>query len=423
MKLSVRKGRKMADTVFLQFYNPVKHSYFDLCNGFSDTFDLCKKKGEFFWMIHESDSNKWYDEAIYRGRPLPLTKGNVYISAVYLNHLYQAYVWAKEYPEIHFVVGGPVASEQCGEGTVWNPVYFKLSPGTQIPSNLKITGKSVEDWFGVPDFSETWRLDIPGGIPSTSPIYFSYTLDNRCYWKKCVYCNIALHEGGWFRKRTRFGFEFAQVLHNGKKLVRLNTGSLTPSHIHTLFPILPERNDLEYRVFMRPAKPENRALKSALKIRKGRPPSIMIGLGIEFPSNRMLEYSKKGTTTREILDTLSICKENGLKVNGNFILGWNNLLESDLHELEAFMNQMPEGSIENMQMRWMFAHPYTKIHDHYSGKRIQLGPFYVGFRAEIAGKSLELNRRACHIVETYSQIKQFKLEGMGNIYSHLSQSE
>ncbi|MEW5909519.1 MAG: hypothetical protein AB1659_06955 [Thermodesulfobacteriota bacterium] len=410
----------MADRVFLQFYNSVKESYFDLCNGFSDTYDLCRRNGDFFWITHERDMNKWYDESIYSDRPLPITRGTVYISAVYLNHLYQSYIWAKEYPDVNFVVGGPVASEQCDKGNIWNPVYFQLLPGTPMPSNLRFTGKSVEDWFGIRNFSEDWKLDIPQEIPSSSPIYFSYTLDNRCYWKKCVYCNIALHAGGWFRKRSRFNFEFAGLIHQGRKLVRLNTGSLTPAHIRELFPILPVREDLEYRVFMRPAEPENNALKSVLKNRNENLPSMTIGLGIEFPSNRMLQKAGKGTTTAEMLETLNICQAHGLKVNGNFILGWNNLVDSDIRELEEFMKQMPEDSMANMQMRWMFAHPYTEIHNHYSGEKIQLGPFYVGFRAQITGEPLELNQRACHIVETYSRIKHFNLEGMVNIRSHLS---
>ncbi|MFH1103169.1 MAG: radical SAM protein [Pseudomonadota bacterium] len=410
----------MADTLFLQFYNPVKNSYYDLCNGFSDTYDLCKRSGDFFWTIHESDSNRWYDEAIYEARHLPIEKGTMYISAVYLNHLYQSYVWAKKYPDINFIVGGPVASEQCGKNNTWNPVYFELLPGTRMPLNLKITGMSVEDRFGVPNFSGKWNLDIPKDIPEESSVYFSYTLDNRCYWRKCIYCNIALHAGGWFRKRTDFHFEFKEILHKGKKLVRLNTGSLTPAHIRELFPIIPAREDLEYRVFMRPAKPENDALKAVLNSRKGEMPKIMVGLGIEFPSNRMLRYARKGTTTQEMLETLSICKENDLHVNGNFILGWNNLVDSDIRELEDFFHQMPQDSMANMQLRWMFAHPYTEIHDQYTGEQIRLGPFYVGFRADIELRHLEINRQACDIVERYSRIKNFKLEGMGNVRNHLS---
>jgi len=145
----------------------------------------------------------------------------------------------------------------------------------------------------------------------------------------------------------------------------------------------------------------------------------MLGLGIEFPSDRMLKYAGKGSTTAEMLETLRICQENRIRVNGNFMLGWNTLIEVDIRELEDFLVQMPEGSIANMQMRWLFAHPFTEIHDTHQGQAIHLGPFYIGFRTEIDAEQTALNKEAGDIVEKYSRLKHFKLEGMGNIYKHL----
>jgi len=413
----------MRDTIFLQFYNAVKdEAYFDLCNGFSDTADLCRRHGEFIWMTHESDVDRWYTEETYAGRTLPITSGRVYVSAVYLNHLYQAYVWARAYPGIDFVVGGPVAAEQCGSGNGWNPIYFQLQQGAVFPSNLIFTGKSVEDWFGVPNFSGQWRLDIPDAVPAKSAVYVSYTLDNRCYWRKCIYCNIARHDSTLERKRKAFDFEFKDIAHDGKKIIRLNTGSLTPAHIRSLFPVLPSRRDLEYRVFMRPARPENTALQEALASRNGPLPAMMVGIGVEFPSNRMLRHMKKGFVKEEMLETLEMCFSHGIRVNGNFIFGWNNLTDEDLRELEVFLEQLPTGAMEALQVRWLFAHPYTAIHDTYQGKPIRLGPFYVGFRTEIASEQMEKNRIACELVEVFSRKKKFRLEGIRNIRERISQS-
>jgi radical SAM superfamily enzyme YgiQ (UPF0313 family) len=145
----------------------------------------------------------------------------------------------------------------------------------------------------------------------------------------------------------------------------------------------------------------------------------MLGLGIEFPSDRMLKYAGKGFNTAEMLETLRICRENRIRVNGNFMLGWNTLIEADIRELEDFMVQMPEGSIVNMQMRWLFAHPFTEIHATYRGEGINLGPFYIGFRTEIDAQQTALNNRAAEIVAHYSRIKNFKLEGMASIKTHL----
>lgn len=405
----------MTETLFLQFYNEIKSAYFDLGNGFSDSHDLCKSKGDFFWTEHEVDSTKWYEEETYNNRELPIKKGTVYMSALYTNHLYQSYVWAKEYPEIKFIVGGPVAAERRVDGQAWNPVYVDIDRNWAIPPNLKITGKSVEDWFGISNFSEEWKLDVPENVPKKSPIYFSYTLDNRCYWSNCIYCNIGLHAKELFRERTDIHYEFKNLEHEGHKIVRINTASITPKHIREVLPNLPCRDDIEYRVFMRPAKAENEALLEVLSHWGDDIPKIMFGIGMEFPSDRMLRYTCKGFSSEEMLETLKICVTHGIRINVNFILGWNNLLEKDIEELKNFMKRMPEGSVANVQIRWLFAHPHTKIHDTYEGKPIKLGPFYLGFHAEVNEEQMALNKHAGEIISEYGRLKNFKVEGLGNI--------
>ena len=405
----------MGDVLFIQFYNEIKGSYFDLCNGLSDTYDLCKSKGDFYWTEHEADLTKWYLEETYTGRDLPINSGTVYISALYVNHLYQAYVWANEYPNICFIVGGPIAAESRVDGKAWNPIYLEIDGHNMLPSNLKITGKSVEDWFGVPNFSEKWKLDVPEHIPNDCPIYFSYTLDNRCYWSKCTYCNIALVADDLSRKRKDIGFEFSDLQHKGTKIVRLNTASITPNYIRGLLPGLPCGDDLEYRVFMRPAKAENEALKEVLSDWRGEFPNLMVGIGMEFPSSRMLKYVCKGFDNKEMLESLRLCVDHGIRVNANFILGWNNLIENDIRELEDFMDCIPENSVTNLQLRWLLAHPHTKIHDTYEGEPIRLGPFYLGFRTRINESQMALNKQALDIITRHGRIKHFKVEGLTNI--------
>ena len=405
----------MADTLFVQFYNQTKGGYFDLSNGFSDTYDLCKSKGDFYWAEHEVDRKKWFLDETYAKRKLPINKGTVYISAIYTNHLYQSYVWAKEYPHIRFIVGGPVAAERRIDSKGWNPLYFGIDNDKMLPSNLEITGKSVEDWFGVVNFSGKWKLDVPEFVPDDSKIYFSYTLDNGCYWSKCIFCNIALHAKDLFRKRKDMNFEFQDIEHNGTKIVRLNTGSITIPYIREVLPALPCGDDMEYRLFMRPAKAENKALKEAIHQSSGKFPHCVLGFGIEFPSNRMLRYIDKGCDTDEILEFLSLCRSNRIRVNANLILGWDNLIEDDIREVKNFMERVPENSITTVQMRWLFAHPHTKVHDMYKGKPITLGPFYEGFHVEISKKQKKLNKEAGDIISHYRTIKNYKLEGMANI--------
>lgn len=405
----------MGDTLFIQFYGKTKSGWFDLCNGFSDVWDLCKSKGDFLWMEHEQDSDQWYEPKSYGHIPLPIRKGKVYISASYINHLYQAYLWADQYPEIQFIVGGPVASERCADKEGWQSVHFKVEG--PLPPNLTLTGQSVETLFEVPDFSGTWKLELPDAIPRDSKIYFSYTLENQCYWKKCPFCSIAQHSKDHFRKRKNIGLEFKDLSWQGHKIVRLNTGSITPEHIRAILPRLPQRDDMEYRYFMRAAKGETQALKQVVAQLNGNIPATTLGFGIEFPSDRMWKYLNKGTRMEEVIETLEFCRTSGFKVNANVILGWNNLIDQDLLDLETFMDSLAENAVTTLQLRWLFAHPYTLIHDTYDGVQntLRLGPFNCGFNVMVDPRQKQLNLAAADIIKTKCEIKKIKLEGYGNL--------
>lgn len=405
----------MADTLFIQFYSKTKSGWFDLCNGFSDTYDLCKSKGDFLWIEHEADNDKWYDEKIYQNRPLPIEKGRVYVSASYINQLFQAFTWANLYPDIQFIVGGPVASERCGKQDSWNSVHFKVEK--DLPSNLFITGQSMEDLFKVPNFSGKWKMDIPEPVSDNSWIYFSYTLENMCYWKKCPFCSIAQHSIDHFRKRENIGLEFQNLEFQGHKIVRLNTGSITPEHIKTIIPRLPNSDDIEYRFFMRAARAETKALEQVIDKLNGNIPDCTLGFGIEFPSDRMWKYLNKGTKMDEVLEAIELCKKGGLKVNANVILGWNNLIESDLRDLEYFMSNLSQNAVTSLQLRWLFAHPYTKIHQDYEGVQnsLKLGPFNCGFNVRVDERQKELNMEAAKIINKKCISKKIKLEGYKNL--------
>ncbi len=405
----------MSDTLFIQFYTKTASGWFDLCNGFSDTWDMCSSKGDFLWMEHEKNNDKWYDEEIYQDRPLPINKGKVYVSASYVNHLFQAYTWATRYPDIDFIVGGPVAAERCVTPGQWNSVHFRLEK--PLPSNLRITGQSVEDIFNISNFSGKWKLELPHGIPDNSRIYFSYTLENMCYWKKCPFCSIAQHTMEHFRKRKNIGLEFRDLDFAGHKIVRLNTGSITPENIKQILPRLPVADDMEYRFFMRAAKAEANALKQVIDELDGRLPDCTLGFGIEFPSNRLWQYLNKGTRMEEVVKTLELCCTSGLKVNANMILGWNNLIEQDLKELEYFMDILSSDAVTTIQLRWLFAHPYTKIHDDYEGveNSIKLGPFDCGFNVRVNEEQKQLNLAAANIIKEKCRLKNIKLEGYKNL--------
>ena len=125
-------------------------------------------------------------------------------------------------------------------------------------------------------------------------------------------------------------------------LVLLNVESLrrrfltvpTLRYIKEVLPDLPRRDDIEYRLFIRPAKAENTALKDVLTADDSVFPKLVLGFGMEFPTNRMLRYIGKGCNADEVLEFLRLCHENKIHINANFILGWDNLIEDDISALK-----------------------------------------------------------------------------------------
>ncbi len=200
----------------------------------------------------------------------------------------------------------------------------------------------------------------------------------------------------------------------------MNTGSITPKFLREALPALPNRPDLDYRLFIRSGAMENRALEDALKQLNGNIPNLVLGFGMEFPSNRMLKYAGKGFTTDELLDFLNLSKTYGLKINANFMLGWNNLIDDDIKELETFMQRMPEDAVTTAQIRWLLAHPFAQVHDTYEGEPTWIGPFYEGFRVTVDDQQKALNRQALEIVKKYSRIKNFEVQGLVSIRQYMS---
>ncbi len=403
------------ETIFIQFYGETRSGWFDLCNGFSDAWELCRQRGDFLWLPHLQDSTLWYTPEAYQGIELPMTRGCAYISASYINHLYQAYTWALNYPEIKFIVGGPVAAERLAREGEWHPVHFKVEK--KLPDNLTITGRSMESMLGMPDFYAPWQLELPDAVSKENRVYFSYTIDNRCYWSKCPFCTIAQHAPEHTRRRKNFDMAFKDLAFEGHKIVRLNTGSITPLMIREILPNLPRRNDLEYRYFMRAGRAETKALRQVVKDLGGDVPASTIGFGIEFPSERMWNYLDKGTHMNEVLQTLELCRQSGFKVNANMILGWNNLVEQDLYDLEHFMSCLEETAVTTIQLRWLFASPFTVIHEEYQGEEnsIRLGPFNCGFNVKIDAYQKTLNLAAADIIQKKCVEKKIQLQGYKNL--------
>ncbi len=164
---------------------------------------------------------------------------------------------------------------------------------------------------------------------------------------------------------------------------------------------------------MRAAAAETRAMKEAVAEMENTIPDCTLGFGIEFPSDRMWKYLNKGTRMTDVIKTLEFCTETGFKVNANVILGWNNLTEQDIRDLEGFMQRLSGKTVTTLQLRWLFAHPYTPIYDTYDGveNSIRLGPFNCGFHVTIPDHQMTLNQVGARIIKEACLKKESSFRG------------
>jgi len=385
------------DKLFIQFYSRIINSnprfsninLYELCNGFSDTYDLCKDYGDFYWINHKKQTKAYGRDEESCSPEFPIQTGTVYVSAYYATQLYQTYLWALNYPEIEFIVGGPSS----------NPNVFILRDS--LPSNLTIINKSVEEYFNKPNWSCEWKLDVPHKDPDFSLAY-GYTLRSDCYWGKCIFCNQS--QGNRIRKTL--GFEFKNVDYPGFQRVNLYTPAMTAKQFKELFNELQYSELVRYDIYLRGNKAENDALNVLFENRTNRFPRIKFIIGVEFPSERMLNYMNKNATVEGILEIVkTICKYGNkeLQIQLPFILGWNNLIDNDTIELKTFLDNIPYGTCNiSFSLNMLTARPNTVVHETYEVKKeLQLGPFYIGFIPKISGEQRELGEKCRELLRNY----------------------
>lgn len=322
----------MKDTIFVQFsvYREygVEEPFYSLSNGFSDTWDFCKKHGDFVWIPEIKKSPREEDENPIK---LPIKKGRAYVSLLTGPHIEKVVQAAKDYPEIEFIAGGP-------------PIRFKWQGEHGIPANLTFFAGSVEDYFGIPNFSQEWKLEVPQDMKDTSIICYNYGIDSRCYWQKCNFCDFS-ELNCRIRPARMYDYKYLEnVNHKGPKVIKIGTPALSPHLIKVFLPTLIPDNSLQYDVNLRFDEPSRLAFDSVIS-KMERIPNIRCQSGVEFPSNRMLQFMNKGHNVSDIFKMLEILqKHDSIKMNWSFIVGWPNLEEQDLVELKNFVASIPESS-------------------------------------------------------------------------------
>jgi hypothetical protein len=375
------------DTLFIQFMNKrvaPKYSSYCFGNGFSDTWYFCKDKGDFYWASAPQfiESGNMSNDPV--SEDLPISKGNLFVSCFNVVNLFSTYQWAIRYPNLSIVAGGPA---------VKSAIYDKQD----IPSNLYITDHSVEEYFGVPNLSQQWGLELPNTIEEDR-IMFSYATNNTCYSRKCIFCS---HD---WSHRTRIKnkplFEFKGLFPNNYKFVFINCPAATPKFLQEDFFNLPKEDDYKYLIFIRPDKEINKILQEVLEKRKNNNnmPDLTLMIGIDFLSDRMLTYIRKNHTLQDACNTLKILSNYDLDCTITTILGWPNLAKSDVDEAFNFFSIREMSS---PKFQWVLNELQAKVNTYiydkepnlYKGRPHFLGPFNVGLDLELPKEQQELNEQ------------------------------
>ncbi|MDQ7094864.1 hypothetical protein REC12_14795 [Desulfosporosinus sp. PR] len=317
------------DILFLQFAQEDSHdnTLLNLNNGLSNVYNECKKIGDFYW------ATQFNNQSEMGKNELPIKKGKVYVSAFYYPHLLQTYYWAQKYPDIEFNVGGPV-------------IRSGNYSGQDLPVNLNLTNKNAEEVIlNKNTLSKTWGIEYPKEyIKGKKAVRFTYHLDHRCYWNKCIFCEGYTKDLNKGLNNSIDNLKINDNYSNLKKIIRLNIPSITPKFLKYELPRLLRRKDIVYDFFLRASKEIIDLLPEVLKnLEEGNgphPSQLRFVVGVEFPSYKMLQYMKKGIEKDIILRIIELAKDYHISLGLPFIYGWNNLSQTDVDEAVEFLHNV-----------------------------------------------------------------------------------
>jgi len=303
---------------FLQFYREEdflfgNERFINFNNGLSYVWNQVKEQGEIVWREIDDFSN-------------PITEGQIYASVWYTKTFRLLYSWARQFPKLEVFVCGPLV------------LHYGAKLGKDL-SNFHIINKNAEDLFCNGKVSD-WNLEI---INTDKPIGYSVALVDGygCYWGNCRYCKIV----GKLKYRE---VDKVPILeHPNRKYIWLHVYSIPPFFMKKLYPQFEDRDDIVYGTYIRGDKESTIALKETLPKLSVNPKHLAFDLGIEYPSDKMLQYMNKGSTVKDYLDFIKISADNNIRLHFNFILGWKLTDYDDLDSMEYFLNQLSKISKPN----------------------------------------------------------------------------
>lgn len=361
-----------SEVLFVQFrYWSELYDAQILCNGFSSVHESCKNAGDFYWVDCTKDQS------------LPITKGKVYVSAYYHLCVFQAISWSYQYPNVKFLVGGPAV--------VVNPTQKGYVFTEPLRSNIEFSPEIAEEAiFGQSLRNSSWDIDLPGSKSGTYCVNF--TNEVGCYWNKCTFC-------GCYDDRAFFHNSVADLkLDSSKKwIVWFGTAALSPGYILKEFRKL--NPAIVYHTHARADVSTLNALKNELGHCKAK---LVFHIGVECPSDHMLEHMNKGTSVKTIVEMISLIYSYGHSIAATFIVGWKALQESDLKEIEKFCSYVGNLADIRAHVNWLICQEGSPviINETSSLRRDSKYQRRVTF-SELNEKQIKLNLKAESLYKKY----------------------
>ena len=294
---------------FIQFYD---FEYYNntlwLRNSFSSVWKVIKEMGNIIWIDPTKDV-------------FPDVNGDIYISCTFEQEIIYIEKWMKLRPDINFIVGGP------------SIVY---SGYNIVESNFNLKNETMYELLNVKPTTDLWGVDIPYDLEipkeinnkNTMRIGYTYALSygHRCYWGKCTFCKTNLRNELVVDVKN-----IPDVKSQYNSIVWLNTQAITPKNILDLFPNFNKKSHYSFYI-----RGDNIILNTLDKVEVGN--NLIPVIGVELPSDRMLNLMNKGTDIKTMLEVILRFLQSGNLTIFTTINGWPELEKSDVESVEYFLS-------------------------------------------------------------------------------------
>jgi radical SAM superfamily enzyme YgiQ (UPF0313 family) len=188
---------------------------------------------------------------------------------------------------------------------------------------------------------------------------------------------------------------------DGLKQVKVGSPAITPYFMEKVFPHLKYSDDLEYDFMIRCDRDVYTALKDNLNKFKGHIPNLKFRFGIEFPSDRMLQFMNKGTTVDGIIEALSVA-DNFDTVNFYtlYMLNWPNLIQEDIESLKDYITRVSKvDAVIVFKTFFKINTPLYDMYKHQVRRHVYEGDFYRGYFVQLTEEQFEINAQAWELMK------------------------